>query len=297
MLSILIPVYHYDVRSLVHELHQQSTNLKIPFEILVFDDASGPETLQWNQSLSHLQNTTFKQLPHNLGRSKIRNLLAASANYEYLLFIDGDSSICSQTYIEDYIKNIKYNSVLVGKTSYSKSRPDNITHLLRWTFGRSREMTPAIQRQQNPYHAFKTHHVLIPKTVFNQIPFDESITGYGHEDSLYGIQLKEQGFPIIHLDNPLNHEGLESTALFIQKIENSIQNLCQINSPETVLETKLWLTYMRVRKLGISYILNKCSNPILRICSKNLQSNRPLLFVLDLYKLTFLCTICPKKRK
>ncbi len=297
MLSILIPVYQYDVRSLVHELHQQTTNLNIPFEILVFDDASGLESLQWNQSLDQLSNTIFKQLPHNLGRSKIRNLLAASANYEYLLFIDGDSSICSQSYVKDYIKNIENNTVLVGKTSYSNSKPINKAHLLRWTFGRSREMTSAIQRQQNPYQAFKTHHVLIPKTVFNQIPFDESITGYGHEDSLYGIQLEKQGTPILHLDNPLNHDGLESAVMFIKKTEDSIRNLCQINSSEIVLETKLWSTFMRAKKLGIDFVLNQFSKPILGICRKNLQSSRPKILVLDLYKLTFLCSICPKKRK
>lgn len=297
MLSILIPVYQYDVRSLVHELHQQSTNLNILFEILVFDDASGPESLQWNQSLDQLPNTTFKQLPHNLGRSKIRNLLAASANYEYLLFIDGDSSICSPSYIESYINHTTSNCVLVGQTSYSNAVPKDRNQLLRWTFGKSREMTSATQRQQNPYHAFKTHHVLIPKTVFNQIPFDESITGYGHEDSLYGIQLKKQGIPILHLDIPLNHDGLESAALFIKKTEDSIRNLCQINSSEIVLETKLWTTFMRAKKLGIDYVLNLFSKPILRFCRQNLQSSRPKLFVLDLYKLTFLCVNCPKKRK
>lgn len=297
MLSILIPVYQYDVRSLVHELHQQSTNLNIPFEILVFDDASGSESLQWNQSLDQLPNTTFKQLPHNLGRSKIRNLLAGSANYEYLLFIDGDSSICSPSYIESYINHTTSNCVLVGQTSYSNAMPKDRDQLLRWTFGRSREMTSATQRQQNPYYAFKTHHVLIPKTVFNQIPFNESITGYGHEDSLYGIQLKKQGIPILHLDNPLNHDGLESAALFIKKTEDSIRNLCQINSSEIVLETKLWTTFMRAKKLGIDHVLNLFSKPILRFCRQNLQSSRPKLFVLDLYKLTFLCGNCPKKRK
>ena len=40
MLSILIPIYNYNVYPLVEELHKQCIECKIDFEIICIDDAS-----------------------------------------------------------------------------------------------------------------------------------------------------------------------------------------------------------------------------------------------------------------
>ncbi|RME04221.1 MAG: glycosyltransferase family 2 protein, partial [Bacteroidetes bacterium] len=40
MLSILIPIYNFNVVELVMELHRQATELDEPVEILAFDDGS-----------------------------------------------------------------------------------------------------------------------------------------------------------------------------------------------------------------------------------------------------------------
>ena len=46
MLSILIPVFNYDVRRLVGDLHRQLSGMKIEYEIRVYDDCSTNETLK-----------------------------------------------------------------------------------------------------------------------------------------------------------------------------------------------------------------------------------------------------------
>lgn len=91
MLSILIPVYNYDVRSLVGDLAKQCLEASIPFEILCYDDHSQEEFDRINQKVIQLEGVTYFRLAKNVGRSMIRNHLAQVARYDHLLFLDCDS--------------------------------------------------------------------------------------------------------------------------------------------------------------------------------------------------------------
>jgi len=85
-LSILIPVYNYDVRDLVHKLHDQLIELDTPVEILCYDDASTDESYKvTNREINKLSVVIYKELPANIGRAAIRNKLANEANYNYYL--------------------------------------------------------------------------------------------------------------------------------------------------------------------------------------------------------------------
>ena len=86
MLSILIPTFNYDITALVVEVHKQSKSCNIVFEILVFDDASRDLEIKNNASINTLENTSYTILKSNIGRSAIRNKLAKSAQYSWLLF-------------------------------------------------------------------------------------------------------------------------------------------------------------------------------------------------------------------
>ncbi len=81
MLSILIPVYNFDIRKLVVDLHFCCTSENIKFEIICFDDGSERAFKEINAELKHLSNCTYTELPQNIGRSAIRNKLAQNANY------------------------------------------------------------------------------------------------------------------------------------------------------------------------------------------------------------------------
>src|SRR5690606_40154735 len=80
MLSILIPTYQYNVLPLVKELHQQCSNYKVVFEILVMDDAS-PELVVDHLQLALLPFCTYLSLDKNIGRAAVRNKLAAKAQF------------------------------------------------------------------------------------------------------------------------------------------------------------------------------------------------------------------------
>ena len=96
MLSILIPIYNYDVTQLVTQLHQQATATHQPFEIITIEDGSVKHIAE-NDLLRDLPNVTHIVREKNIGRSAIRNQLADMAQYDYLLFIDCDANTSKTT--------------------------------------------------------------------------------------------------------------------------------------------------------------------------------------------------------
>ncbi len=224
MLSICIPIYNTSIPTLIHELYKQCKVNEIPFEIICLDDASSLFKEE-NKIISNYGEVTYAELPQNIGRSAIRNRLAEQANYEYLLFLDCDVAILTTDFISKYITTIHSNaSVVVGGRTYIQNQFTEETKL-HFHYGNSREVIPANKRAINPYSAFVTGNFLIRKDIFSSIKFLSSLTEYGHEDTLFGIELKKSAIPIIHISNPVAHIGLERNEIFIQKQLTAIKNL------------------------------------------------------------------------
>ena len=212
MRSILIPVYNFNCVTLVKELHEQCKLAGITFEIIILEDAS-TQFLEPNSYLQQLGDfVKYDCLAQNIGRSSIRNLLAQKAQYPYLLFMDCDSAVVKNDYITSYTKVLNSRKLLYGGRVYKDVPPKQKTLSLHWKFGRKREQSLAKSRATHPYHSFMTNNFVIPKAIFQQIKFDENLTQYGHEDTLFGMELKARNIPILHLDNPLEHIGLEAVS-------------------------------------------------------------------------------------
>ena len=84
------------------------------------------------------------------------------------------------------------------------------------------------ERNKHPHAGFSTFNVLIERSVFSKIRFNEELKQYGHEDTLLGYQLKKAGIDILHIDNGLMHEGLESNRDFLNKTKLGIENLSKL---------------------------------------------------------------------
>ena len=287
MLSILIPVYNFRIIDLVEDLLQQARRLEVKFEIRCYDDHSNIERLKIeNRSLQQYPEVVYKELSKNLGRSKIRNLLAKEAAFEFLLFMDCDSKVVSKGYIQTYLDEINPQTLLYGGRIYSLNPPEDKNLFLHWYFGSEREVIQPSVRAEHPYQSFMTNNFLIPKSIFQEIQFDESLTQYGHEDTLFGMHLQEKGITIQHLNNPLEHIGLERTGIFLQKTRKAIANLWLLHQSGYYLDSKLLKTYLFLEKYGLKSTANITLNLIQPIIKFNLHSNKPKLIVLDLFKLT-----------
>ena len=292
MLSICIPVYNFDVRALVEDLSVQLSKAGFPFEILLMDDASDVVFRQKNQE-SESKNIRYIQLSENIGRSKIRNELARTAKYDYLIFMDCDSKVPSKEYINNYLPYCRPMTVCYGGRIYEKNPPCDST-FLRWKYGVERESQPASKRKENANYGFCTNNFLIHKAIFEILQFDEKLEGYGHEDTLFGLELMTKGIKIKHTDNPLIHIGLEDASVFLSKTENAVSNLSKINNlikekyPTYTNHSKLTQSYCRINRLGMKKWLARLFRIMRPYLKRNLLGKNPSLRVFDLYKLGFL---------
>jgi glycosyltransferase involved in cell wall biosynthesis len=285
-LSILIPIYNYDVRPLVEALQQQAARTDWPVEILCWDDASEPPFRALNAVLGALNGVTYQLMTENMGRSRIRNRLAAAAQYDYLLFMDGDSEVAREDYLERYLSCCSPERLLYGGRIYQTEPPQANNLQLHWHYGRQREVQMVEERQKQPYHSFMTNNFLLPRTLFEPIRFDERLLQYGHEDTLFGLELRKREIPILHLDNPLIHAGLEPAPVFLRKSVKAIENLAFLYQEGSLRETRLLRVYERLLKWKLIRPLGwglRLALPVLK--EYLLNTNTPNLKIFDLYKL------------
>lgn len=294
MLSILIPTYNYNCLELVESLNKQALALDVKYEILVIDDCSS-SPFAANKDINLLANCKYLELTENIGRSRIRNLLADKAQYDNLLFIDCDSLVNSEFFLQRYLSFSKEQNIVVcGGRLYASEPPSDKKLFLHWLYGSKREVIPAAKRQKNPYHSFMSNNFLISKMLFNQIRFNEKISTYGHEDSLFGYEIKKRNATIYHTDNPLVHNGLEPAHSILKKERDSIKNLILIsenfvNKEELANDIKLLSYALKLDKFHLTGFLVFIFNLFNNLICKNIQSNYPSLFLLDIYKLGYFC--------
>jgi glycosyltransferase involved in cell wall biosynthesis len=296
MLSILIPVYNYQITDLIIDLYKQIEENLVHAEIIIVDDAS-TLFVDENSKLNDLENVRYEKLENNIGRSAIRNYLASKAQYDYLLFIDCDAKVNNSNFIKNYVKSINENKeVVCGGLEYEHTAPKDHKLYFRWYYGIKREYRTVNIRIENPYKSFTSFNFLIQKVIFQAIKFDEKLTTYGHEDTLLGIELKKQNRNITHIDNPLLHDGLEETDIFIHKTEQSVKNLKYLldncTDKEALVYSIKLLKYVRIiNKIRIAFLLKLCFKAFNSIIFSNLRTQGPSLKLFDLYKLCYYFSI------
>lgn len=227
MLSICLPVYNFNIRPLVEELSRQAGDLNLPYEIIIIDDKS--DDLYRIANSSACIKLLYIQLDKNIGRSRIRNLFISHAKYEFMLFLDCDSLVTSPLFIADYLKAAtkNRNAVICGGRIYPEKPPERSLRL-RWKYGTYRESKPAEVRKSSPYKSFMSNNFLISRNLFGKVRFDEGLSGYGYEDTLFGFDLKEKNIPVIHIDNPVINGHLENNRQYLKNTEEGITNLISI---------------------------------------------------------------------
>ncbi len=287
MISILIATYQWDTEPLVTALVNEISEKNILAEIICMDDASG---FVQNDKFLTSPFLTYIPLEQNVGRSVIRNKLAKSAKYPLLLFLDADSLPKAKNFISGYLSASEMYDVVCGGTAYYDHPPGKQDELLRWLYGREREQRPANNRQIFPYHSFTSNNFLIRKSTFELYSFDEEINEYGHEDTLFGIELKRNSVKIGHIDNPVYHMGLDKGELFIQKTVQAVKNLAGLYVTGKVSEeVRLIRMFLRLRKWRLLPLFKLYFKAIESNLYRNLLGNKPILRNLDMLKLGLFC--------
>lgn len=292
MLSIVIPVYNYNVYPLVCEIHEQAKATGIDFEIISIDDSSTTFLLE-NDKINSLSHSRYELLKSNIGRSKIRNLLAKKAKYDWLLFLDADVFPKNKNFLSEYIRFANNEEKMVnGGLLYQEEKPEK-SKLLRWVYGKNREALDYKTRSKNPYLSALTLNFLIRKSVFEKVSFNEDIPNLRHEDTLFSHDLMQKNIKIEHIDNPIYHYGLDDFENAIRKENESLSALKhlidnQLLSPDYVRISKL---ISKIKKLNLIPVFAFFHETTHAAFLKNLGSTNPSLFLFDLYRLGYLCNL------
>ena len=230
MVSICIPVYNWDVRLLIQSLEEQNRQFNPEGEIIIIDDGSDEVFRAVNREICGRHH--YVELPENIGRARIRNLFLQYARFEYLLFLDCDSVLENDDFLNKYLDELNGEAVpdvLCGGPTYHAHKPSR-QYMLRWKYGFKREKMPAEVRQKDPYTSFFPNNFLVRKEVLSRFPFDEGLTLYGHEDTLFAYELKKNAIPVLHIDNPVLNGQLDENFVFLKKTADAVDNLRKIQN-------------------------------------------------------------------
>ena len=281
-LSVLIPTYNYDCTGLVRQLLLQ---LPPEGELIVGDDCSTDSAINAkNREIEKLPGCRIFWANHNMGRAAIRNALAREAKGEWLLFIDADAEVRSESFIANYLTMTEEAQVICGGTGNLPRCPRPAARL-RYDYEVAVEKRLTLEyRRRSPYAQFTTFNFLILRELFLSICFDEQLHEYGHEDTRFGLELKRRGIKVLHIDNKLTHLGLEDAEVYLQKTETALRSLASmdIDQQKHVRVSTLALSLERWHLIGLVRILYIIGKPLLRT---NLLGKHPSQVLFAFYKL------------
>lgn len=288
LLSVCIASYGDDVGKLVQELRLcTSYGLAADWsiEILVSDqfESPHPEAQNWG--------ITYFHRPNNGGRSENRNFLARESTGSHLLFLDADALPKYPSFLLNYTKLLEREMCVVGGTAYM---PGHQLNALRVKVGRAKEELPARVRRKYPHRSFSAFNFAIDRSTFLSIGFDERLKTYGHEDTLFGQQLRYRVIPILHIDNPAYHMGIDGDADFVEKTQVAVDGLVRLVHLGLIdEEVRLFRMYKALHKYGIAQALKPFAKSWGLGLKKHLSKGGGPLFLFDLFKVLRICELGP----
>ncbi len=295
-ISILIPVKDYDILPLVHNLKEGLEKVPGYLEIIIGDDGSSES---FREIYKSLENGVVKLLvsEKNIGRSAIRNRLAEESKGDFLLFMDADAEILgtAESFLRKYTDFLPVAQVICGGVVYPDYQPLDPDRRLRWFYGKNSEQKKASERNKKPYASFSGFNFVVKRSLLHKLRFNEELKQYGHEDTLFGYQLRVAGIPILHVNNPLIHAGIERNLDFINKTKLGIENLSHLTGivtdmPAFADSVKILRFHNIIKYLGITPLLALIFIRFRERMEIGLQSGKKRLWLFSLYKICLFST-------
>lgn len=254
-ISVVVTTYNWP-QALAAVLRALAAQHYPTFEVIVADDGSDHRTQkvieQWQQrfpcSLKHVW-----QEDKGFRAAKVRNLAIMEAQYDFIVFLDGDCLV-PPNFIHDYAALAEKNYFVSGnrvllQQEFSESILLNnqaVEHrtllfwLYAWLMGKCNRFAPLLKfplgsfryRLHHRWEGVKTCNLGVWKKDLYQVNgLDEAYTGWGYEDSdlivrLFraGIQRKDGRFalPVFHIWHPMqSREEAKENFARLADIQNS----------------------------------------------------------------------------
>lgn len=292
MLSILIPIYNHNAYNLVKQLNEQCISCGIEYEIICQDDASNSPLNVFNEEINQLPNCSFISLKQNVAHRQNRNLLAEKSQYNWLLFIDGDSRIIKTDFIKKYIENTFDFQVVYGGRIHPEVCPSQ-QQKLRWKYGKYIEDKIALDRLKKPYECLLFNNTLILKSEFNKVKFDKTNTLYGHDDTQFSYELSKIKSKVNHIENPILHDDIDENETYLSKTEESLQSILILYSMNNVNSNfvSILKLYVFLKKTKLIYFVQFGFKFLKNNLRTQILSKNPSLTLFNMYRIGYLCSL------
>ena len=226
-LSVLIPFKGDDPLPLLAALALEPCAA----EIVILDDGSDDPALAAEvEAATRLLPlpARFVRLARNEGRSKGRNRLVSHARGDAFLFLDSDMLPDDPRFLRRWLELVETSDPPVAFGGFSlkqvEPRPEQALH--RAMAARSDCLDAATRALHPEKHVF-TSNLLVRRDVFDAEAFDEGFAGWGWEDVEWGMRVARR-WPILHIDNPATHLGLDNARTMAAKYEQSAANFARV---------------------------------------------------------------------
>ncbi len=252
-LTICVPTWKDSADALLCSLIRQPGAEQCT--LLVFDDGSLDSDLT-RQLVRHILRfpgpARLISAPKNSGRSHARNRLKELAESDWILFLDADMQPDDEDFLNRYLDTIeaeKDPSLIAGGFSLLHATPTRETYLHAMQSATS-ECLSAAYRAEEPGRFVFTSNILVHRSILEDIAFDAGFSGWGWEDVDWGLRVAPV-YPIIHIDNPATHLGLDTDARLIEKYTSSADNFLRLieRHPDAMEQTPLYRWAARFSRL------------------------------------------------
>ena len=281
-LSICIASFGDDIGELLHALDSGRRALSKDWTVEIIAGDQHPEPAAGAKQWETQYSLRYLHHPNGLGRSNNRNTIAKASSGNFLLFLDADAlPVHPDRFLIAYCTALNGVEVVVGGTAYRLSRSS-----LRHTIGQRKEAIAANKRAGNPHANFSAFNFAISRATFLQHPFDESLKQYGHEDTLFGQELRYACKTITHIDNPAYHLDGDSDAEFLDKTDLAVDNLVAlIREGKIDEEVRLFAVYRKLQRTGIVHLVRLLSILFASSIRALLMGGVRSVLLFDFYKL------------
>lgn len=229
IISVLIPVYNWDISLLIKKLIDEIKEFDLPekIEIILVDDGSNnaiKETNRWVTEVENI-NLKYKELPYNTGRAKVRNILIGLASGKYILFLDTDGLPDREDFLSQYLLYAQsaIHDVVCGGRSYKHRILWGKEYEIYLYLSQKTEVKPSEERNKEPWRYIFTSNVMVRKSVIEDEYFDERFINWGYEDIEWAIRIVRK-YKIHHIDNPVSHLGLKTKDSIYKQLDQSAGN-------------------------------------------------------------------------
>lgn len=231
ILSVLIPFLRDDPRPLLAALDTEAAPLDSAVELVVLDDgtADAALTAALNDVVAAMAlPVRLITLTANEGRSIGRNRLASAARGRTLLFLDSDMRPDTPDFLGRWAALVRDTDPAVAFGGFSlKQAPTDRKFALHRAMATKGECLDHIERSKAPEKYVYTSNLLVRRDVFDSEAFDPAFSGWGWEDVEWAMRVSRR-FPVVHVDNPATHMGLDTAADLARKYEQSAPNFARV---------------------------------------------------------------------